>query len=230
MYLLRAQLDARPEGGGVPAPDPAVDAVGRDDQVGVTIGAEVLDLGFEPQLDAERPRPLLQDVEQALARDAGEAVAAGADDVPLEVHVDVVPVLEAVLDRGRALRRRSSRDCPGSRWRRPRPSRRCRRGGCARAPAPRASGRAASSRSRSTARPGPPPMQTIFMQHLLAAPLANSLSLKCPISRNAPRISRPGATSPAARSGSGDTGASPLALGTAGEHPRYAGECPARSG
>ena len=82
--LVRAQLEARPEGGGVLVPDPAVDAVRRDDQVGVTVGPEVLDLGFELQLDAKLPRPLLQDVEQPLACDAGEAVAAGAHDMPLK--------------------------------------------------------------------------------------------------------------------------------------------------
>ena len=102
--LVPAQLDARLEGGGVLAPEPAVDAVRGDDQVGVGVGVEILDLALELQLDAERARPLLEDVEQALARDAGEAVAAGADDVPLEVDVDVVPVLEAVLDRRGALR------------------------------------------------------------------------------------------------------------------------------
>src|SRR5690606_41352394 len=62
------------------------------------------DLGLEAKLDAEFPRPLLQDVQEALARDAGEAVAAGAHDVALEVDVDVVPVLEGVLNRGGALR------------------------------------------------------------------------------------------------------------------------------
>ena len=101
--LVPAQLEARPEGGGVLVPDPAVDAVRRDDEVGVTVGPEVLDLGFELQLDAKLPRPRLQDVEQPLACDAGEAVAAGAHDMPLEVDVDVVPVLKGVLDRGRAL-------------------------------------------------------------------------------------------------------------------------------
>src|SRR5690606_24949646 len=102
--LVATQLDARPEGAGVLVPDAAVDAVRRDDQVGVARAVEVFDLGLEAKLDPEFPRPLLQDVQEALARNAGEAVAAGAHDVALEMDVDVVPVLEGVLDRGGALR------------------------------------------------------------------------------------------------------------------------------
>ena len=102
--LVPAHLDARLENRGVAAPRPAVDAVGRDDQVGVSTGVRMVDLGFEPQLDAEAPRPLLQDIEQALARDASKAMAARADDLPLEVHVDVVPVLEAACNRRGAVR------------------------------------------------------------------------------------------------------------------------------
>ena len=88
---------------GVAAADPAVDAIRGDDQIGVPVDREILDVALELQPDAEPAGALLEDLEQALAGDAGEAMAAGTHHMPLEVDVDVVPVLEAVLDRGGAL-------------------------------------------------------------------------------------------------------------------------------
>ena len=103
-------------------------------------------------------------LEQALAGDAGEAVAAGADDVPLEVDVDVVPVLKAssiaAALAGSFFQRLSSVSLEKT------------------TPQPKVS----SGRLRSTTRTscagsrsfieiakyspaGPPPMQTILMQH-----------------------------------------------------------------
>ena len=101
--FVAAQLDARPKCRGEALAHAAVDAVRRDDQIGVAISGKILDLALELQPDAEAARALLQDVQQALAGDAGKAMAARADDVPLEVDVDVVPVLEGCLDRGSAL-------------------------------------------------------------------------------------------------------------------------------
>ena len=49
-------------------------------------------------LDAERGRPFLKDIQQALALDAAEAMTAALDRAPAEVHVDVVPVMEALDD------------------------------------------------------------------------------------------------------------------------------------
>jgi hypothetical protein len=51
---------------------------------------------LEGLLHAQRGSALLENVEQLAARDAGETVAAGADGLALEVHVDVVPVVELV--------------------------------------------------------------------------------------------------------------------------------------
>ena len=53
-----------------------MEAIGRYDQIGVAEGAQILHLASEPQLNAERARPFLKKVEQALARDAGKAMAA----------------------------------------------------------------------------------------------------------------------------------------------------------
>ena len=64
-------------------------------------GALVGDIGLEDQLDAELLAARLQDVEQPLAADAGEAVAAGRDFPSLEEDVDVVPVIERLQDRPR---------------------------------------------------------------------------------------------------------------------------------
>ena len=76
----------------------AVDAVRGDDQIGVGEFRDVADLAVEDQFDAQIGRAFLQDVEQAPALDAAEAVAARTDRAAVEVDVDVVPVGEAVGD------------------------------------------------------------------------------------------------------------------------------------
>jgi hypothetical protein len=55
-------------------------------------------LGLEHQFHAQRLAARLQDVEQLLAPDAHEPMAARAHAVPLEVQLDVVPVVERHLD------------------------------------------------------------------------------------------------------------------------------------
>ncbi|MNX84450.1 hypothetical protein D3C86_1162470 [compost metagenome] len=81
--------------------DLAVDAVGSDDEVGVVFtrdGLVVLNEVLEDQLHAHVFAARLQDVQQLLAADADEAMAAAADAAALEVDVDVVPVIERVAD------------------------------------------------------------------------------------------------------------------------------------
>ena len=73
--------------------DAAVQAVGRDDQVGIDVGV-VLHVGFVDELHAQFHAALLQDVQQLLAADAAEAVAAGADRAAVDADVDIVPVVE----------------------------------------------------------------------------------------------------------------------------------------
>ena len=102
-----AQVDVRLEGCRVARADAAVQAVRRDDDVGTEVargGHVVRDVVLESQFDAEFFAARLQDVEQALAPDAAEAVATGRDRVPLEVDVDVVPPVERAGDRASALR------------------------------------------------------------------------------------------------------------------------------
>src|SRR3546814_17954174 len=53
---------------------------------------------LEMEIDAEFARPLLQDIEQALAADADEAVARRADAIAVDVDVDIVPMGELALD------------------------------------------------------------------------------------------------------------------------------------
>ena len=60
----------------------------------------IADLVLKRLLDAERRRALLKNIEQPLALDAAEAMAAAADHLAVDVHVDVVPVIEAVDDGG----------------------------------------------------------------------------------------------------------------------------------
>ena len=56
------------------------------------------DVRLEHELDAERCAARLQDIEQALAADAAEAVAARADLAAADVDLDVVPVVERAED------------------------------------------------------------------------------------------------------------------------------------
>jgi len=89
-----AALDLRLEHGGVLGPHRAVDPVARDDEILRPESVLVGDVGLEHEPDAERLAARLQDVEQALASDPAEAVAARGDRASLEVDVDVVPVAE----------------------------------------------------------------------------------------------------------------------------------------
>ena len=96
-----ALVDIGMEGVGVAGADLAVDAVGSDDQIGVVFagdGLVVLDEVLEYQFDANIFATRLQDVEQLLAADADEAMAAAADTAAFEMDVDVVPVVEGVTD------------------------------------------------------------------------------------------------------------------------------------
>src|SRR6185503_13069529 len=119
--LLRAQpdvtafahVDAGLKGRRVLLADAAVDAVGSDQQIRIGELRFIANLMLKCLLDAEARRPLLQDVEQALALDAGEAVTAGADRGAVNVNVDVVPVIEAVDDGGVRRRVRGGEPCHG---------------------------------------------------------------------------------------------------------------------
>jgi hypothetical protein len=70
---------------GISGPDPAVGAVGGDDEVVARISVEVgarLMLEMEP--DSELARPRLEDVQKPLSADAGEAVARRAHEFALD--------------------------------------------------------------------------------------------------------------------------------------------------
>ncbi len=91
---------------GVAGADAAVEAIGRDHDVGVELarGGDVIrDVGVVDQFDAQRLAPRLQDVEQALAANAAEPVTAARDRASLEMDVDVVPVIEGIGDVARRL-------------------------------------------------------------------------------------------------------------------------------
>ena len=102
-----AQVDIGQESRRVPRADAAVEPVGGDHHVGVERpggGNVVLHVVLEGQLDAERLASRLQDVEQALAPDAAEPVAAALDRASLEMDVDVIPVIERSGDLVRRFR------------------------------------------------------------------------------------------------------------------------------
>ncbi len=101
-----AQVDVGRERRGVTRADAAVETVGRDHDVGGELarGGDVVgDVVLEDELDAERLAARLQDIEQPLAPDAAEAMAARRDRAALEMDVDVVPVVERVGDRRAAV-------------------------------------------------------------------------------------------------------------------------------
>ena len=101
--LAGAHVDVRLEHVRQGAANLRVGAVGRDDQIVVAVAVGALELGLELQGDAQRTRPVLQDVEQALAADAAEAVARRAGDGAAVEDGDVVPVDERAPDRVGAL-------------------------------------------------------------------------------------------------------------------------------
>src|SRR5258708_32381635 len=93
-----APLDAGAELLDLPRPGLAVGALGNHHEIRAAELIVVVDLVLEGLFHAQRGGALLENVEQLAARDAGETVAAGAHGLALEVHVDVVPVVELVDD------------------------------------------------------------------------------------------------------------------------------------
>ena len=79
----------------VQPPDEAVRAVRGHDQIGL---GKLLDLDAELERDAELAAALLQDLEQPLARDRGEGVAARRELAAPVANVDPVPARERVRD------------------------------------------------------------------------------------------------------------------------------------
>ena len=77
-----------------------VQAVGGDDEViTLHVGRRSLDLRFESQVDAQFPRPLLQQQQQLLAPDSAETVTARDRTRSLVNDRDVVPVGKVGPDR-----------------------------------------------------------------------------------------------------------------------------------
>jgi len=95
------QIHIRLKGGGVFAAHAAVQAVAGNDQVGGDVRV-VRHVAFELQVHAHFNAAGLKNVEQLAPSDAAKAVARRAQAAALEVHLDVVPVVEGVEDlRGR---------------------------------------------------------------------------------------------------------------------------------
>src|SRR6266487_956070 len=88
----RISLDqARLEYLGVLRADLAVDAVGGDQQVGARLLRKVVNLDLEAQHDAKLDATALEDAQQAPPRQAREDVAAAANALALNMHIDRVP-------------------------------------------------------------------------------------------------------------------------------------------
>jgi hypothetical protein len=102
---VRPYREVRFENIGVAVAQLRIDAIAGHDQVGVGKLEVTVDLAREHQLDAKFPAAPLQDVEQALAANADEAVAGRAHAPTLDENLDVVPVVECGLDplRGRGV-------------------------------------------------------------------------------------------------------------------------------
>jgi hypothetical protein len=93
-----AHVDIRLVGRSILLTNCAIGAVAGDDQVGF-VGGVVRHLGFEDQLDAKFFATRLQDVQEAFAADAAEAVTGRAHLLAAEIDLDVVPVVEGVENR-----------------------------------------------------------------------------------------------------------------------------------
>src|SRR3984885_1425094 len=92
-----------PELIGISFPDLRIEAVGRDDEVGVREFKVGTDLAIEQEPHAKRLATSLQDVQELLAADADKAVTRRALPRTLEDELDVVPMIEGVGDLRRAL-------------------------------------------------------------------------------------------------------------------------------
>jgi 4-hydroxybenzoyl-CoA thioesterase len=72
----------------------AIDAVGRNDQIGVAISVLGLDLELKGLLNAKLGGALLQNVQQLLAADAAKSMTTGTHHRAAKMHVDIVPVIK----------------------------------------------------------------------------------------------------------------------------------------
>ena len=99
---VRPQVDRRLEGLREAFADRAVDPVGADHEVGVQVGR--CDIRLEVQTDPHLAAAALQQQQQRPPRQPREAVPRRPEQLALVMDVDVVPMVEALLDR--AQRRR----------------------------------------------------------------------------------------------------------------------------
>src|SRR5690242_6844592 len=101
--FVLARLYRRPEVVRELVTGPRIETVGGDDEV-VFLGkfAGAGDLALKTQGRAELARPFLQQQQQRLARDTGEAVAGGDDPFAAIMNGDVVPIGKMLADRLRA--------------------------------------------------------------------------------------------------------------------------------
>ena len=91
------QVDVGLVGRGVLLAQAAVEAVGRDDQVGIDVRV-VDDLGLVADRDAQLLAARAQDVQQLAAADAAEAMPARDHGAAVDVDGDVVPMVEGLQD------------------------------------------------------------------------------------------------------------------------------------
>src|SRR5207247_1835104 len=91
---IRAPIDRRLEPVGELPAHHAVEAVGRDHEIGAQVGADVRGLRAYLEAHADRLGAAAQDREQRPPRQPAEAVAGRGDDGAVEMDVNVVPGVE----------------------------------------------------------------------------------------------------------------------------------------
>ena len=94
-----AQVDRRFERVRKPPPNRAVEPVRADHEVRIQVRRQVIDLRLEVQPHADVQAAFVQQQKQFPARKPGEPVPGRLQELALVVDVDVVPVVEAPLDR-----------------------------------------------------------------------------------------------------------------------------------
>src|ERR1700722_15122744 len=99
-----ADGNIRPECRRMTRPNLAVDAVGRDDEIGIGERLQVADFSLKALLDAQRTRPLLKDIEQPPPADSAEAGAVRTNRLAAKMHVHGIPVMKSLDDRIMRLR------------------------------------------------------------------------------------------------------------------------------
>ena len=84
----------------IPVADFRVEAVGRDNEISVSVVKVTVHVSLEGQFDPKRLAAFLQNIQEPLASDSDEAMTGRTLAHALEQHFNIIPMIEGVLDFG----------------------------------------------------------------------------------------------------------------------------------